>query len=233
MKKVKNKNNNENMGEWVLPTRWSEVTLGQFARLEKLYKGAASEGAIDQIDIISILSGKDRDEVMNLPLEFMETMMVHLVFLELEPEIEKPVDRVEIDGETYIVNFKEKLKFGEYVDFDSLVKSNPCDYPSMLAILCRKEGEAYDSDYIANEFQKRVDMFAGQPVTKILPLIAFFLRRYQILEDCSQVSLATKEAINYTLDSIQTSVENGRGRGLYSFLVRKKFGKLKKLINSI
>lgn len=233
MKKVKSNKEKKDMGKWVLPTRWSEVTLGQFAELEKLYKGAASEGYIDNIDIISILSGKDRDEVMNLPLEFMETMMVHLVFLETQPEIEGATDRVEIDGETYIINYKEKLKFGEYVDFDQLMKSNPNDYPSMFAIICRKEDEAYDSEYVANEFQKRVEMFSRQPVTKMLPLIAFFLRRYQILEQSFQASLAIKEAINLTLDNIQTFATSGHGRGLYSFLVRKKFGKLKKLINSI
>ena len=233
MKKVKNKNNNENLGKWVLPTRWKDVTLGQFAELEKLYNGSASEGAIDQIDIISILSGKDRDEVMNLPLEFMETMMVHLVFLETQPEIGDATDRVEIDGETYIINYKEKLKFGEYVDFDQLMKSNPNDYPSMFAIICRKEDEAYDSEYISSEFQKRVEMFARQPVTKMLPLIAFFLRRYQILEQCFQASLGIKEAINLTLDNIQTFATSGVGTGLRSYLLTRKFKKLRKLIECI
>lgn len=233
MKKKKNNKDKEDMGKWSLPTRWSEVTLGQFARLEKLYKGAASEGYIDNIDIISILSGRERDDVMALPLEFISTMQTHLVFLELEPEIEGATDRVEIDGETYIINYKEKLKFGEYVDFDQLVKSNPNDYPSMFAIICRKEDEAYDSEYVANEFQKRVEMFSRQPVTKMLPLIAFFLRRYQILEQCSQASLGIKEAINLTLDNIQTFVQSGVGKGLRSYLVTKKLKKLRKLIKCI
>lgn len=228
----KKKNNKEDMGKWSLPTRWSEVTLKQFAELEKLYNGDASKG-VDSVDIVAIMSNHSRDEVMNLPLEFMETMMVHLVFLETQPEIEGATDRVEIDGETYIINYKEKLKFGEYVDFDQLVKSNPNDYPSMFAIICRKEDEAYDSEYVANEFQKRVEMFSRQPVTKMLPLIAFFLRRYQILEQCSQASLGIKEAINLTLDNIQTFVQSGVGKGLRSYLVTKKLKKLRKLIKCI
>lgn len=230
---MKKKKNKEDMGKWVLPTRWSEVTLGQFAELEKLYNGSASEGYIDPVDIVSIMSNHSRDEVMDLPLEFMETMMVHLVFLETQPEIEGATDRVEIDGETYIINYKEKLKFGEYVDFDQLMKSNPNDYPSMFAIICRKENEAYDSEYISSEFQKRVEMFSRQPVTKMLPLIAFFLRRYQILEQSSQASLGIKEAINLTLDNIQTFVQSGVGTGLRSYLVTKKLKKLRKLIKCI
>ena len=228
----KKKNNKEDMGKWSLPTRWSEVTLGQFAELEKLYNGDASKG-VDTVDLIAVMSSRTKDEVMTLPLEFMETMMVHLVFLETQPEIEGATDRVEIDGETYIINYKEKLKFGEYVDFDQLMKSNPNDYPSMFAIICRKEDEAYDSEYVANEFQKRVEMFSRQPVTKMLPLIAFFLRRYQILEQCSAASLGIKEAINLTLDNIQTFVQSGVGTGLRSYLVTRKLKKLRKLIKCI
>jgi hypothetical protein len=232
MKKKKNNKDKEDMGKWSLPTRWSEVTLGQFAELEKLYNGDASKG-VDTVDLIAVMSSRTRDEVMTLPLEFMETMMVHLVFLETQPEIEGATDRVEIDGETYIINYKEKLKFGEYVDFDQLMKSNPNDYPSMFAIICRKEGEAYDSEYISSEFQKRVEMFSRQPVTKMLPLIAFFLRRYQILEQCSQASLGIKEAINLTLDNIQTFVQSGVGTGLRSYLLTRKLKKLRKYLKCI
>lgn len=225
-------NKDFDLGKWVLPTRWDEVTLGQFAELEKLYKGEASKG-VDAVDLISIMSGRTKDEVMALPVDFMETMTIHLVFLEIQPEIEKPIDRVEIDGETYIINVKEKLKFGEYVDFDQLVKNDPCDYPSMLAILCRKEGEAYDSDFIANEFQKRVEMFASQPVTKILPLIAFFLEWSTTYMGLSSNYSMTKEALSQEVQNLENSAKLMGGKGLRMYLLMKKFKKLKKLINRI
>lgn len=230
--KKKKENNNIDLGKWSLPTRWDEVTLGQFADLERLYKGEASKG-VDAVDLISIMSGRTKDEVMALPLDFMETMSIHLVFLETQPEIEKPINSIEIDGDTYIINVKEKLKFGEYIDFDQLIKSDPCDYPSMLAILCRKEGEVYDSDFIANEFQKRVDMFAKQPVTKILPLIAFFL---QLSMNCTGLSSnysMVKDLLVQELDNLESSVEHTAGKGLRSYLVGRKLKKLKRLINSI
>lgn len=230
--KKKKENSNIDLGKWSLPTRWDEVTLGQFAELEKLYKGEASKG-VDAVDLISIMSGRTKDEVMELPVDFMETMAIHLVFLETQPEIEKPLNSIEIDGETYIINVKEKLKFGEYVDFDQLVKSDPCDYPSMLAILCRKEGEAYDSDFIANEFQKRVDMFAGQPITKILPLIAFFLELSTTYMGLSSNYSMTKEALNQEVQNLENSAKLMGGKGLRMYLLMKKFKKLKKLINRI
>ena len=230
--KKKKENSNIDLGKWSLPTRWDEVTLGQFAELEKLYKGEASKG-VDAVDLISIMSGRTKDEVMELPVDFMETMAIHLVFLETQPEIEKPLNSIEIDGETYIINVKEKLKFGEYVDFDQLVKSDPCDYPSMLAILCRKEGEAYDSDFIANEFQKRVDMFAKQPITKILPLIAFFLELSTTYMGLLSNYSMTKEALNQEVQNLENSVVHMGGKGLRMYLLMKKFKKLKKLIKCI
>jgi len=230
--KKKKENSNIDLGKWSLPTRWDEVTLGQFAELEKLYKGEASKG-VDAVDLISIMSGRTKDEVMELPVDFMETMAIHLVFLETQPEIEKPIDRVEIDGETYIINVKEKLKFGEYVDFDQLVKNDPCDYPSMLAILCRKEGEAYDSDFIANEFQKRVDMFASQPVTKILPLIAFFLEWSMNCTGLFQNYSTVKEALSQEVQNLEDSARLILGKGLRMSLLTRRFKKLKKLIKCI
>lgn len=230
--KKKKENSNIDLGKWSLPTRWDEVTLGQFAELEKLYKGEASKG-VDAVDLISIMSGRTKDEVMELPVDFMETMAIHLVFLETQPEIEKPIDRVEIDGETYIINVKEKLKLGEYVDFDILVKSDPCDYPSMLAILCRKEGEAYDSDFIANEFQKRVDMFAKQPVTKILPLIAFFLELSTTYMGLFQNYSTVKEALSQEVQNLENSAKHTLGKGLRMSLLTRRFKKLKKLIKCI
>lgn len=233
MKKVKNKNNNENMGEWVLPTRWSEVTLGQFARLEKLYKGAASEGAIDSTDIISILSNRERDEVMALPLEFVSTMQTHLVFLELEPEISGPSNAIEHEGEVYVVNYKEDLTFGEYIDADTILKKDPTNYPAILAVICRKEGELYDSDYVANVYPERVKMFEQMSVLKVLPVVSFFLNRWELFEKCSHAYSQIKEAINLTVNSLQSSATAGLGKGLRTYLLTRKFRKLQKLLDSV
>jgi hypothetical protein len=233
MKKKKNNKDKEDMGKWSLPTRWSEVTLGQFARLEKLYKGAASEGYIDNIDIISILSGRERDDVMALPLEFISTMQTHLVFLELEPEVGGASNVIEYEGEIYQVNYKEDLTFGEYIDADTILKKDPTNYPAILAIICRKEGEAYDSDFVANVYPKRVEMFDQMSVLKVLPVVSFFLSRWALLERCSHVYSAIKEAASLTVSNLQTSATSGLGKGLRSYLLTRKFKKLQKLLDSV
>lgn len=226
------KNKDIDLGKWKVPTRWDEVNLGQFAALERLYKGEASNG-VDAVDLISIMTSRTKDEVMALPIEFMETMSIHLVFLETQPEMEKPSSTVEIDGETYIINVKEKLKFGEYVDFDQLIKNDPCDYPSMLAMLCRKSGEAYDSDFIANEFQRRVEMFSRQPVTKVLPLIAFFLELSMTLNGLSSNYSMVKGQLSQEVENLENYARRMGGKGLRMSLLMRRFRKLKKLIKCI
>ena len=48
----------------------------------------------------------------------------------------------------------EKLKTGEFVAIDTILKSDPHDYISIFAVLCRKDGEIYDSKFEAEEFDK-------------------------------------------------------------------------------
>lgn len=219
-----------NFGNWTLPTKWEEVSLGQFSELEKLYGGKASDG-VNPVDIISVLSGKPRDEVMALPVEFVEKMLGCISFLGSEPEVTE-ADFIEADGEVYKINNKEDLRFGEYSDADSVLKNTPWDYPSLLAILCRKEEEKYDADYIAAEFENRKRMFASLPVVKVLGMTAFFLRRWQICAANSRLCSTLKGQANRTLDNIENSLKSGRGIGLRSFLLRRKLKKLRKSINS-
>lgn len=219
-----------NFGRWTLPTKWDEVTLGQFSELEKLYDGKASDG-VNQIDVISVLSGKPRDEVMALPVEFVEKMVGCVSFLDTEPEVTE-ADFIEVDGEVYRINKKEDLRFGEYSDADSVLKNTPWDYPSLLAILCRKEGEKYDADYIAGEFENRKRMFASIPVVKVLGMTAFFLKRWRIVAANSLLCSRVKDKANRTLDSIESSLKSGRGLGLRSCLLRRKLKKLRRSINS-
>ena len=133
--------------------------------------------------------------------------MTHLLFLVTTPEVGESSNKIKIDGEEYIINIMEKLKLGEYVAVDNVIKADKSDYASILAILCRKKGEVYDSKFEAETFEKRKEMFESQPVTKILPLIGFFLNLYIISERHSQLYSLVEEGINLTQQNIK-SLEN-------------------------
>ena len=216
-----------NFGEIKVPTSWDEVTLLQFEKINEYYQD--KEKTFNVVDVIDIFIDKDKDYIMSLPAEFLEIILDKLSFVTTEPEQKEPTNKIEIDGETYQINFMEKLKTGEYVSVDNIIKSDRNDYASILAILCRKDGEIYDSKFEAELFEERKKLFEEQPVTKILPIVSFFLNLYILSVIPSQLYSEVEEELNHIQKSIKTSTEIGvfKKRSLNS-----QVKKLRKLLRS-
>ena len=218
----------KDFGKIKVPTNWEEVTLGQFEKIMRL-TGGENKGSVDVISLLSILTGKDEDYINSLPASFVETLMTHLIFLNDNPRTyDNTASQIKIEGELYSIHFLEELKFGEYVEVNESIKNDPVDYSSILAILCRKDGEAFDEDYVANKFKRRKEMFQEQPVTEILPLIGFFLKLFLLSKANSQGCLTVESATNQLLMHTNSSVNNGDG-GKHSLSWRRTTQKLKKL----
>jgi len=213
------------LGVWNLPKSWDDVTLAKFSNLQRI-KG---EGEAQIYDLLQALCDKSRDEVMQLPIEFVEKMLNRMDFIYTTPEVAAPTNKIEIDGETYMVNYLEKLKAGEYISFDTVIKSDQYNYAAMLAILCRKPDEIYDSKFEAEKFEDREKMFGNQPITKILPIINFFLNLYMVSEMPSHLYSQVEEAINLTRQDIENSPNLGRSR---KFFLKWRVKKLQKLLKS-
>lgn len=211
-------------GEWTIADNWEDVTLKQFTELMKLN----DNGIKDVRDVIAILSDHTKDEINLLPIDFIESMMARLTFLNKAPEVNNS-NEIEIDGEVYFVNVMEKLKFGEFVDVNSAIQSDSLNYASFLAILCRKKDEQYNDDFIANKLEERIEMYNNQPITKILPVVGFFLNLWRISKAPSQASMTE---IQQTANQLQTETENtwkNLGfRKRYSIWGMKTYWKLRK-----
>ena len=213
-------------GEISIPTSWNEVTLKQFSDIERYYDD--KDKKFDARDVLHIFTNKSVDEINALPLEITEILMNKMLFLEERPEERKASNKVEIDGETYVINVMEKLKTGEYVTIDTILKSDKYDYASILAVLCRKEEEIYDSKFEAELFEKRKEMFEKQPITKLLPILAFFLNLYIVLEIPSQLSSEVEAELNHIQKHIETSQKIGVFKRRYLNWQMKKLRKLLK-----
>lgn len=220
----------KDFGNIKVPTKWEEVTLGQFEKIMKL-TGGENNKRVDVISLLCILTGRDEDYINSLPASFVETLMAHLIFLNENPRTyDNTASQIKIGNDLYSIHFLEELKFGEYVEVNESIKNDPLDYSTILAILCRKDGEAFDADYIANKFKLRKEMFQHQPVTEILPLISFFLKLFLLSRADSQGCLTELEsATNQLLQHTNSSANNGDG-GKHSLSWRMRTTrKLKKL----
>ena len=205
--------------------------MSQFQKINEYYSD--KERTFNVIDVIDIFIEKDKDYIMSLPTEFLNIIMEKLKFLEQEPKVGEPTNSIEIDGEKYFINFANKLKTGEYIAVEMAMKGNKNDFANILAILCRKQNEIFDSKFENEILPDRIELFNKQPITKILPLISFFMNCYILLVTPSQLSLRVKEAINQERENIQNSYKNGECSKRTMKSVMKTLKKYEKIINGI
>lgn len=218
-------------GSWHCPSSWNELTLKQFQDIEQYYSD--KEKKVDVREVLHLLTDHSIDEIGQLPIEFVNKLLERLIWLQEAPKWDDPTNKVEIDGEQYIVNVKEKLKTGEYIAVDTVIKSDKNNYAAILAILCRKEGEIFDSKFENEILQSRIELWEKQPITKIMPIMNFFLQCFLISRAPSQMSMEIQEAINLIRKDTETSVKNGEHSKHFMKSVMKKLKKLEKSIKSI
>ena len=215
-------------GEWTVPTSWDDITLKTYQEIERYYEDKDKD--FDLREVIHIITNHTIDEVNALPVEFLDSMMEKMAFLQESPSNEKPTNSVEIDGEVYTVHTENKLKVGEYIAADTAMKGDKHNYAAFMAILCRKDGEIYDSKFENEVLEDRIKMWEKQPVTKILPVVGFFLNLYITLQMPTLLSSKVMELVDHTRKDIETLQRNG---AISKHSMKSAMKKLKKLEKSI
>ena len=219
----------KDFGQWTLPTSWNELTLKQYQNLERVYK----EEKLDIRAIIEALGEHSRDEVDELPIEFTNKLLDRLQWLETTPNFGEPSNKIEINGETYQIAFQNKLKTGEFIAVDTAIKADPHNYAAILAILCRKENEPYDSKFENEVLEERIKMWEEQPIMNVMRLCSFFFELWVMLEMPSRLSLEVEEGINQELQNIENLRRSGDLSALSTRLLKRKLKKLRKSIKHI
>lgn len=219
------------LGEWNVPTKWEDIDLKTYQELEAYYDG--KDENFDIRKVIHILCHKTEDEVNMLPMDFLEKVMEKLAFLQEKPKDEEPRNWVEIDGVRYTVHTENQLRTGEYIASDTLIKGDRHNYAALMAILCRKDGEVYDSRFENEVLEGRIKLFEKQPIVKILPIIGFFLQLYIASMTPTLLYSKVMEAIDLTRKDIETLQTNGEISKRSMKSAMRKLKKLEKSINSI
>lgn len=219
-------------GQWNVPTDWTQVSLKKFQDIQNYYEGISGETKFDIREVLHILCGKTVDEVNALPSEFLDMILEKLVFLQEQPEQQEPTNKIKINGETYSIHFENQLKTGEYIAADTVLKNDKNNIALLLAILCRKDDEVYDSKFENEVVPERMKMFEQQPVINILPIAAFFLTLYGQSVILTQLYSKVEEAINHTVYSIENSDKIGAFKRLYMKWRITRLQKSMKSINS-
>lgn len=214
-----------------LPTTWDDLTLKEFIQIKKLYDKHNNDVPI--ITLLSHLTKKDEKYFKDAPALVITKMIDSIKFLR-EPITEKATNSIEINNQIYYVNSEEDLKFGEFVDSQTVLESDQDNFPALLAILCRLPEEEYNDEFIAKTLPKRIKMFEKQPMSKIQPLLNFF---FQLLQNSivvtPQFSQAMRGQVNYTLETLEHLTKNGDGKKSFTWWQMRKLKTLKKRLNNI
>ena len=176
-----------NLGQYHVAESWEDVTLLQWQN----YVRNASSNEDNSVDIISTLetfSDIPRSIINQMPTDLFERVIGRLKWIKETPD-QTPSQSVEISGETYTINVMEKLKVKEYLDLNTVIENDKFNYLMILAILCRKQGEEYDEEYIADKLPERLEMCEQMNCVDGMKLIAFFLTCWVELETRSRNSL--------------------------------------------
>lgn len=257
-------------GSITVPTKWEEVTLqmlSDYLALSKEKEDALEKDKAQAMrdktempnekdekynltdkDLLRIFTNFDMDKYDVLPLELYNSIMSNFSFVLEDMPQWKPSKHLSYNGMEFVINDKEALKVKEYEDAEMILRNNMYDYPSLLAVLCRKVtgtktdnvtglswevNEVYDSEFANKIFDARREMFAKIPITKVMGLIGFFLVKGLTSTNLSQNSLTTIAQNLYdTLQVIEDSHKTGGLRRLFLLPQTIKLRKWKKYIKS-
>ena len=175
-------------------------------------------------DILKIFTNFDISKYDILPVELYESIMSNFSFLIEDMPVTKPSNELYYNDIHFVINDMESLKVKEYEDADMVLRNNQYDYPSLLAILCREckgkktdhitgitylINEDYDTEFANHIFDSRREMFAKMPMTKVMPLISFFLLKglesnNHFPNYISTIAHQLKEAVESMQDSLSS-----------------------------
>lgn len=250
-------------GNITVPTKWEEVTLQMLSDYLALSK--EKEDALDKDkaqaekdktempnekdekynltdkDLLRIFTNFDMEKYDLLPVELYNSIMSNFSFVMEDMPEWKPTNHLSYNGMEFVINDMETLKIKEYEDSEMILRNNMYDYPSLLAILCRKVtgvktdnvtglswevNEVYDSEFANKIFDARREMFANMPITKVMGLIGFFLIRKIESSNLSQNSLTTLAQNLY--DTLQVIEDSQKSMGLRRLFILPQTIKLRK-----
>ena len=258
-------------GSITVPTKWDEVTLqmlSDYLALSKEKEDALEKDKaqaerdktempnekdekynLTDKDLLRIFTNFDMDKYDILPVELYNSIMSNFSFVLEDMPQWKPSNHLSYNGIEFVINDKETLKVLEWDDCENILRNNIYDYPSLLAVLCRKVtgtktdnvtglswevNEVYDYEFANKIFDARREMFAKMPITKVMPLIGFFLTKGLISTSLSQNSLTI---IGRQLLSLVENLEDSARHMVFkkpSMIVAMiKLRKLKKSIRCI
>lgn len=185
-----------------VPDNWRDIMLGKYERISGIQPQTARERA----SLVAEICDMPVETLLDWPAEIFNRIVDITAFLYTDMDA-APSPSMEIDGVKYVVPIGDKLTLGAWVDADEIQKNGQNVLSGVLAIVCRPVGEAYD----CNNNEARQKLFAAQPVSRVLPVLAFFLQRKNAYERRIKVFSRLEQGIGLLARSTKDLRQRGDG----------------------
>lgn len=198
-----------------VPESWSDIRLGDYERWFR----ADPQDKMEQVKLVADICRIDPETLLENPTQVFDVICdtVKFVFRDYDGV---PSERLLLDDVEYLITCTNELTLAEWVDVEAVFESeSESRLSDILSILCRPQGEAYDSKVS----EGRKEMFRNLAMDKVLPLLAFFLLRKERLQTVSNLYSEVKELADQYLHLTHNFVENGDGTKLLPIWQRIKF----------
>lgn len=222
-----------NQSTLLIPDSWDEVDLATYQKIWRM----SSETRKEMVGMVAALCGTSEQVLLSWPAEVFDIIVRKTAFI-FTGELPQPSPKIKIEDIEYVIPIEDKLSLGEWVDAEDAQKEGERSISGILAVVCRPIGEKYEID--VEKTEARQALFESQPMTKIFPLMAFFL-------SCASASATRTEVftqIDLLRDRLQEATQNlrkatggtGSSRSLrgiiYYPLMRLLVGRLRRSLHS-
>ena len=166
------------MIEILVPTSWEDVTVATYQKLKDIKEEDFETPLQHSNAIVKCLC--NIEDIGFLTVQSFNDIAKEIAFIN-EPITNDVVEEVNIRGEVYKWNGNlNQISVGEMLSIEQIIDLEDLSYTSsidvVLAVLLRKEGEAFDSSL----FAERRELFNELPITEVNGMLSFFLRGGQI-----------------------------------------------------
>lgn len=200
---------------------YRDLSIGMHKDICLIDKDETLEEIDKQVKIISLLSGKSEDELLNMPITEYSQLSAQTQFLSKQYEGEVMTAKRYNIGELVLepVSDFTKVTTAQYIDFQTFVKQGETYIIEALSTLLVPKGKKYNQGYDIIEVQKAIR--DGLSVAEAISLMAFFFASSeQLIKDslifCKQEAMNLKESkkkekILKKISQMGSLIRNGDG----------------------
>lgn len=161
---------------------YNKLSVGKFQELRNM--DLLNRDEIDlQVEMISILSEMDNEEVLNLPLDKYKEYASKLSFLTVPPSVNNVCPKkIKLDGKEYtVLDDISNMKAGQYIDYQNYLSNDDMEkyLPYILACFIIPKGKTYNNGYDINDVVNDVKKYL--PIEVALNIAGFFFLKLQNL----------------------------------------------------